>query len=326
MKYQKLGRSEVEISRVGLGCMSLSGVYGAMDRAEAGNVIARALDSGINFFDTADVYGAGGNETMVGEALRNVRQRVVIATKGGATRDAQGVSTNDGSPRHLKAACDTSLKRLGIDTIDLYYPHRVDPHVDVEESVGALADLVHAGKVRYIGLSEAKADTLRRAHAVHPVSALQTEYALSCRFAEQEILATCLSLGVTFVAYAPLGRGLLSGGLSPDTVLPSNDARAAIPRFSSENLASNLHATQRLQALPDAYGVTIAQLALAWAIRREPVVAIPGSRSPARVANNAAAADLVFPEAVWQELDHLFPEDVVHGERHSAHMLSRTNL
>lgn len=327
MKYQTLGRSGIALSRVGLGCMSLSGTYGEMDRAAAGEVFSRAIDNGINFFDTADVYGAGDNERIVGEALRPHRNQVVIATKGGATRDAQGRPSNDGSPRHLREACDASLKRLGIDTIDLYYLHRVDANVPVEDSVGALADLVKQGKVRYIGLSEASAATVRKAHAIHPVSALQTEYSLSCRFVEREILPLCTELDITFVAYGPLGRGLLSGELGANTTFPAGDVRGAMPRFSPENLAHNVHVTQRLKALADQHGITVAQLALAWVVgRNQPVVAIPGSRSAARVADNASAASLELSAESWQELDALFGEDAIQGERHTAHMLARTNL
>lgn len=327
MKFCRLGTSELDVSRIGLGCMSFAGNYGAMDPGQAANVIDAALDAGINFFDTANVYGAGLSETLVGEALRPVRQKVVIATKGGATRGANGLPDNDGSPRHLKEACDASLRRLGIDTIDLYYLHRVDPRVPIEESMGAIADLVKAGKVRHAGLSEANADTVKRAHAVHPVAALQTEYSLSCRFAEAEILPMCAALGITFVAYGPLGRGLLSGTITPDTVLPADDARSVIPRFSGNNLAHNVRVTARLTELARAHGVSASQLALAWVIRQaRPIVAIPGTRSPARVMANAQAADVTLPETVWAEIDQLFSEDAVRGARHTAHNLARNNL
>lgn len=327
MQFRKLGQSDIAVSRIGLGCMSFAGSYGPMDPSHAANVIDAALDTGINFFDTADVYGAGLSETLVGKALRPVRQRVVIATKGGATRGATGLPENDGSPRHLRAACDASLKRLGIDTIDLYYLHRVDPNVPIEDSVGALAEMVRAGKVRHIGLSEASPDTIKRAHAVHPVSALQTEYSLSCRFVEAEILPLCEALGITFVAYGPLGRGLLSGTLSADTVLPAGDARAVIPRFSGENLAHNVRATQHLRSVADAHGLSVAQLALAWVVGRSfPIVAIPGTRDAGRVTANARAAEVMLPDAVWQELDELFSEDAMQGARHATHMLARNNL
>jgi aryl-alcohol dehydrogenase-like predicted oxidoreductase len=327
MNFRRLGHSDVEISRVGLGCMSFAGNYGAADPAIAADTMRAALDAGINFFDTADVYGAGLSETLVGNALRSVRERVVIATKGGATRNAEGLPDNNGSPRHLKAACDASLKRLGIDTIDLYYLHRVDPAVPIEESIGAMAELVRAGKVRYIGLSEASPETIRRAHAMHPISALQTEYSLSCRFVERDILPLCSELGITFVAYGPLGRGLLSGTLSADTVLPSNDARAVIPRFSGDNLASNLVLTEQLQDMANTLGITPSQLALAWVVGQAgPLTAIPGTRDPARVRSNAAAADIEMPSEMRDALNALFADEAVQGARHAAHMLARNNL
>lgn len=327
MQYAQLGRTSLSVSRIGFGCMGLSGSYGPVQRDAAAHALHAALDAGVNFFDTADVYGAGDNERLVGEALRGHRDRVVLATKGGATRDAQGRATNDGSPHYLARACEASLQRLGVDVIDLYYLHRVDPQVPIEDSVGALSRLVEQGKVRAIGLSEVSAGTLRRACAVHPVSALQTEYSLGCRFVEDEILPLCAELGVSFVAYSPLGRGLLGGDLLASPELGAGDMRAAIPRFQRGALDGNLRAAARLSAIAEGLGLTAAQLVLAWVLRRpEAPMAIPGSRNPERARSNAAAADVRLPMEVIEELDELQSVAPIDGERHTPAMLARTGL
>lgn len=327
MQHARLGSSNITASRLGFGCMGLSGTYGPVGRAEATAALHAALDAGVDFFDTADVYGGGENERLLGEALRPHRQRVVLATKGGATRDAQGRATNDGSPDYLVRACEASLQRLGVETIDLYYLHRVDPQVPIEDSVGALARLVAQGKVRAIGLSEVGPQTLRRACKVHPVAALQTEYSLACRFVEDEILAACRELGVSFVAYSPLGRGLLGGGLLDQPTLPAGDLRAAIPRFQPGNVEVNLRAAARLRELATRLALTPAQLALAWVLRQQGAdFAIPGSRDAGRARTNAAAADVVLPASVLLELDELLADEPIAGERHTAAMLARTGL
>lgn len=327
MQYEQLGSTGLSVSRIGFGCMSLSGSYGPVQRDTAANALHAALDAGVNFFDTADVYGAGENERIVGEALRGHRGRVVLATKGGATRDAQGRATNDGSPHYLARACEASLLRLGVDCIDLYYLHRVDPDVPIEDSVGALARLIDQGKVRAIGLSEVSAQTLRRACAVHPVSALQTEYSLGCRFVEDEMLPLCADLGVSFVAYSPLGRGLLGGDLLRSPELGAGDVRAAIPRFQRGALSGNLRVAARLSAIAEGLGLTAAQLALAWVLHRpEAPLAIPGSRNPERARSNAAAADVRLPADVLEELDGLQAVAPIEGERHTQAMLARTGL
>lgn len=327
MQYARLGRTPLTASRLGFGCMGLSGCYGKAERPGAVAALRAALDAGITFFDTADVYGNGENERLVGEVLRPHRDRIVLATKGGATRDAQGKATNDASPGYLAQACDASLARLGVDVIDLYYLHRVDPKVPVEDSVGALSRLVERGKVRAIGLSEVSVATLRRACAVHPVTALQTEYSLAVRFVEDEILPACAELGVSFVAYSPLGRGLLTGAVAAPAELAEGDLRRPIPRFQPENLARNLEVSRRLDRLARDHGLTTAQLALAWVLGRPTApFAIPGTRSAARAAANAAAADVALAPEVLAQLEAILAHEPILGERHSPHMLARTGL
>jgi aryl-alcohol dehydrogenase-like predicted oxidoreductase len=314
-----LGRSGPAISIVGLGCMGMSDFYGAADDRASIDVIHHALDIGINFFDTADMYGVGRNETLVGTALRDRRDRAVIATKFGNVRAEDGSYLGiSGKPEYVKSACDASLKRLGIDDIDLYYQHRVDADVAIEDTVGAMADLVKAGKVRQIGLSEASVDTLRRAHAVHPIAALQTEYSLWTRDVEADTLDACRELGVTFVAYAPLGRGFLTGQIRSLEELAPDDWRRSNPRFQGENLTKNLQLVSRVEDLARAKGVTPAQLALAWVVNRLPhVVAIPGTRNIARLDENAGAAAVTFTDLELQTLDAIAPLGVAAGTRYA---------
>lgn len=327
MQYANLGRTDISVSRVGFGCMGLSGSYGQVERSRALAALHAALDAGVTLFDTADVYGAGDNERLVGEALRARRNEVVLATKGGATRDSLGRATNDGSPAYLTRASEASLRRLGVDVIDLYYLHRVDPQVPIEESMGALSRLVQAGKIRAIGLSEVSAETLRRACAVHPVAALQTEYSLACRFVEDEILPACNQLGVSFVAYSPIGRGLLGGDLLRSPRLDAGDMRTAIPRFGPGAMTSNLRTATKLQELATELGCSAAQLAIAWVLHRpQAPFAIPGSRNPDRARANAAAAELTITPAVLEELDRLQDVAPIAGERHTPAMLARTGL
>ncbi|MFE1573967.1 aldo/keto reductase [Comamonas odontotermitis] len=307
--------------------MGLTGAYGQVDRRQSERTLLSAVENGITFFDTADVYGNGKNEELVGTVLRPHRHAIVLATKGGATRDALGNATNDGSPGYLRKACEASLRRLGVDAIDLYYLHRVDPAVPIEASMEALARLVEQGKIRSIGLSEAGASTLRRACAVHPVAALQTEYSLACRFPENELLATCEELGVSFVAYSPLSRGLLGGAIAAQQTFGPDDMRRVIPRFQSQNLQANVAATQALAELAGQLQASPAQLALAWVLSRSTTLfAIPGARSADRIAENAGACQVRIPEWARQKLESIFSGDAIQGARHTSQMLARTGL
>lgn len=280
MNYHELGASELNVSEIGLGCMGMSEFYGPADEKESIATIHHALDLGINFFDTADVYGMGENEKLVGKALKNYRSRVIVATKFGIVRDASGKIVGiSGKPEYVTSSCEASLKRLNFDTIDLYYLHRVPKDVPIEETVGAMAKLVEKGMVRYLGLSEASANTLRRAHQVHPIAALQSEYSLWSRDVEGEILDTCRSLRIGFVAYSPLGRGFLTGHIRDLSVLAENDYRRTVPRFQGENFKHNLRVLDELIELADNLGCTPAQLALAWLRSRgKDIVPIVGTK------------------------------------------------
>ncbi|HEX6243110.1 MAG TPA: aldo/keto reductase [Polyangiales bacterium] len=317
MRTRKLGKSDVELSLVGLGCMGMSEFYGPANDEQSVALIQHALDRGVRFFDTADMYGMGHNEKLLGSALKGRREQAVVATKFAVVRGAdgsfQGVS---GKPEYVQRACEESLARLGIDAIDLYYQHRVDPKVPIEDTVGAMARLVEQGKVRRLGLSECAPGTLRRAHEVHPIAAVQSEYSLWTRGPEREMLATCQELGVTFVAYSPLGRGFLTGSIRSMDELAKNDFRRFSPRFQAGNFDKNLQLVDALKQLASARGVTPAQLALAWVLRQENVVTIPGTRSKARLDENAAAADITLSAAELSQLDAAFPERAAAGERY----------
>jgi len=266
-----LGTTGLTISPIGLGCMGMSEFYGKADDAQSTALIRHALDAGVNFFDTADVYGQGANERLLGAAVRDRRDDVVLATKFGSVRDESGRWLGrNGTPSYVAACCDASLARLGIDTIDLYYQHRVDPETPIEETVGAMAALVRAGKVRFLGLSEATPDQIRRAHAVHPITALQTEYSLWSRDPEAELLELCKELGITFVAYSPLGRGFLTGAIASPDQLAANDFRKNNPRFRGENFDKNLELVRVVRAMASDRQITPAQLALAWVLHRDP--------------------------------------------------------
>jgi aryl-alcohol dehydrogenase-like predicted oxidoreductase len=310
--------------------MGLSSVYGVADDAASIAVIHRALELGVNFLDTADIYGAGGNEELVGRAIKGKREQVVLATKfgnrvRGSWADGKGYDI-DGSPAYVKRAVEASLRRLGVDTIDLYYQHRVDPGTPIEDTVGAMAELVEEGKLRFLGLSEAAPETIRRAHAVHPIAALQTEYSLWTRDPEHELLALTEELGITFVAYSPLGRGFLTGSLkSPDDLAP-NDWRRLNPRFQGENFEKNLELVEELGAMAWNKGTTPAQLALAWLLTRgSHVVPIPGSRRIERLEENTAAADIELTENELHRLEIIAPMGAAAGLRYPEPMMAALN-
>jgi aryl-alcohol dehydrogenase-like predicted oxidoreductase len=309
MQKRRLGRSQAEASAVGLGCMGMSEFYGAADQVESLATLRRALEIGVTFWDTADMYGSGDNERLLAGVLREQRAQVTLATKFGVVRGPGGSFDGiDGRPAYVKAACDASLKRLGIERIDLYYQHRVDPSVPIEDTVGAMAELVQAGKVGLLGLSEASARTLRRAHAVHPIAALQTEYSLWTRDLEAEILPACRELGVTLVAYSPLGRGFLTGSFRTPDDLAQDDWRRHNPRFQGENFERNLALADRIRELAAAKGCTPAQLALAWLLAQGPdVVPIPGTRKRTRLEENAGATEVALSAAELESLTNELP-------------------
>jgi len=307
------------VSSLGLGCMGMSEFYGPTDEVESLATIHRALDLGIDFLDTADVYGPYTNEQLVGQAIAGRRDQVVLATKFGIVRgsDPQARGVN-GRPEYVRACCEASLKRLGVDHIDLYYQHRVDPKVPIEDTVGALAELVWQGKVRYIGLSEAAPATLRRAHAVHPITALQTEYSLWSRDPEDEVLPTCRELGIGFVAYSPLGRGFLTGRFQKFDDLPAGDFRRGSPRFQGTNFQKNLDLVRKVQEIAREKGCTPAQLALAWLLARDnDIVPIPGTKQRARLEENAQAVDISFRKSDLAWIDAMAPKGVAAGARYA---------
>ena len=328
MKKRPLGIDGPAIPVIGLGCMGMSDFYGPAEDARSIDVIHHALDVGVTFLDTADMYGVGRNEELVGRALRGRRDQAVVATKLAIVRGEVGSFRGiSGKPEYVRQACEGSLRRLGIEAIDLYYQHRVDPSTPIEETVGAMAELVREGKVRQLGLSECSPETLRRAHAVHPIAAVQSEYSLWTRDPEDGMLRTCEELGVTFVAYSPLGRGFLTGAIKSLDDLAPDDWRRQGPRFSPENFPKNLEIVRRVEQLAAARSVTPAQLALAWVLARsERVVAIPGTRSNVRLDENAAAADLGLTDDEIRAIEEAFPKGVAAGTRYpeaSMHLVNR---
>jgi aryl-alcohol dehydrogenase-like predicted oxidoreductase len=318
MKRRKLGTQGLEVAEIGLGCMGMSEFYGPRDDAESIATIERALGLGVDFFDTADMYGPFVNEELVGRALRPHRAKAVIATKFGVMRGANGSFDGiNGRPEYVRSAAEASLRRLGVDTIDLYYQHRVDPNVPIEETVGAMAELVRAGKVRYLGLSEAAPATIRRAHAVHPISALQTEYSLWSREPEDELLAVVRELGIGFVAYSPLGRGFLSGEIKSPSDFPEGDRRGMFPRFQGENFAKNLAVVEEVKRIADNKKVTPSQLALAWVLARgDDIVPIPGTKRRSYLEQNCAATEITLTPSEIAEIDAVSPKGIAAGERY----------
>jgi aryl-alcohol dehydrogenase-like predicted oxidoreductase len=330
MQSRMLG-ADLEVAEIGLGCMGMSEFYGTGDDVESVATIERAVELGVTLFDTADMYGPHTNERLVGGALRSARDRVVIATKFGIVRDPANPLARSvcGRPDYVRSACDASLQRLGVDTIDLYYQHRVDPEVPIEETVGAMAELVSAGKVRHLGLSEASAGTIRRAHAVHPIAAVQSEYSLWSRDIEAEVLPTLRELGIGLVAYSPLGRGFLTGAITSPDDLEEGDYRrnaTAAPRFGPGNLEANRRLVDRLDKIAAEKGCTTAQLSLAWVLAQwEGIVAIPGTKRRTYLEQNVAAADVSLSADELERLTTAVPADQVAGARYSEPMMRRIN-
>ncbi|MBW8845907.1 MAG: aldo/keto reductase [Burkholderiales bacterium] len=324
---RRLGTSGPEVSALGLGCMGMSEFYGPADDAQSLKVLHHALDIGINFLDTADMYGIGANEKLLSRLLAVRRDEAVIATKFGHVRSPDGTVTRiDGSPAYVRQACDASLQRLGVDHIDLYYQHRVDKTVPIEETVGAMAELVKAGKVKHLGLSEASATTIRRAHTVHPIAAVQTEYSMWSRDVEAEILPTCRQLGIALVPYSPLGRGFLTGMIRSAEQLSPDDRRRIHPRFQGENLDHNLALADSLSALAEEWSYTPAQLALAWLLGQGgDIVPIPGTRSIARLDENALAARIHFDDGRRERIDALLERHAIAGTRYPATQMGAVN-
>jgi aryl-alcohol dehydrogenase-like predicted oxidoreductase len=327
MERRSLGRSGLTVSAIGLGCMGMSEFYGASDEAASIATIERAIELGIDLLDTADMYGTGHNEELVGRAVRSRRDKVVIATKFGNVRGPKGERLGiSGKPDYVRKACEASLKRLGIEVIDLYYQHRVDPETPIEETVGAMAELVRAGKVRHLGLSEAAPQTIRRAHAVYPIAALQTEYSLWSRDPEGEILATIRELGIGFVPYAPLGRGFLTGRFKRPEDLAEGDFRRNSPRWSVQNFELNLDLVAAVEAVARAKRATPAQIALAWVLARgNDIVPIPGTRHPRRLEENAGALEVKLSAAELRQLDQAFPRGAAAGERYPEAAMNAVN-
>jgi aryl-alcohol dehydrogenase-like predicted oxidoreductase len=328
MQIRELGRNGLKVSALGLGCMGMSEFYGDTDDAESIATVHRALDLGITFLDTADVYGPFKNEVLVGQAIKGRRDKIVLATKFGIVRDPgnpakRGVS---GKPDYVRSSCEASLRRLGVETIDLYYQHRVDPNTPIEETVGAMAELVKAGKVRYLGLSEASAQTLRRAVKTHPIAALQTEYSLWTRDPENDILATCRELGIGFVAYSPLGRGFLTGQFQKFEDFAADDYRRHSPRFQGENFQKNLDLVRSVEEIARERKCKPSQLALAWVLAQgNDIVPIPGTKRRKYLEENVGVLEVKLTKEDLRRIDEVFPPEAAAGGRYPEHMMAMVN-